>query len=452
MEITDWIMIIFCAIAVVLEVLIFCHWYSRSQGISYKAALLVLWKGAVVDGFQDFFIALLLGVKSAAKMLWCCVKVLVPYLYPPPPRYAYTPALFYGLYGAIKEYIYSPFQPVIDVDYFSKPSYIYVALYTKSAITTETAAEITTHIQAKYEAYLTYYGLGFKYMAFPYVQGNLIEVYIYYCENAEEYPAYQEHCQRVMAMITPPAFRSLLESDIPQTRGIVLGYQYEPWQTVGRAVPIVWDMAKAPHLMVSGPTGGGKTVFVKCVLEQLLKDGVAVTICDYKGYGDLRGFGDAYAAGTDCDALLADFCTGFEQAREQAVLNGQKQVLIFDEFATFAASKEKKEFDALMRQISNLIFMGRSYGYHVILVGQRFDADTIRTNLRDQFGIKVYMGQSISQQAATMLFPGSEVDKSERLPPYCGYIATPKTDCTVIITPKVDLSALDSRLKALSHK
>lgn len=452
MDNEDWMLLLLFIVLTILPILVFCYWYARKHGMPYKAVFLLIWEYAIIGDTQK----IVPTVKAALSTAWPTIKsfvyAVITYLRPPPAKYIYTPDLIYGLYDAIKEYLYSPFQPVIDVDYFSKPSYIYVALYTKSAITTETAAEITTHIQAKYKAYLTYYGLDFKYMAFPYVQGNLIEVYLYYCESAADYPAYREHCQRVMAMTTPPAFRPLLERDIPQTREIALGYQYEPWQTVGRAVPIVWDMAKAPHLMVSGPTGGGKTVFVKCVLEQLLKNGVAVTICDYKGYGDLRGFGNAYAAGTDCDTLLATFCAGFEQTREQAVLNGQKQVLIFDEFATFAASKEKKEFDALMRRISNLIFMGRSYGYHVILAGQRFDADTIRTNLRDQFGIKVYMGQSISQQAATMLFPGSEVDKSERLPPYCGYITTPKTDCAVIITPKVDLSALDSRLKALSHK
>jgi hypothetical protein len=102
--------------------------------------------------------------------------------------------------------------------------------------------------------------------------------------------------------------------------------------------------------------------------------------------------------------------------------------------------------------LSNLVFMGRSYGYHIILVAQRFDADIIRTNLRDQFGVKVYMGSGISQQAATMLFPNSEVDKSVRLEPYCGYISTPKVDVAVMITPKVDITALDRRLKALCRK
>lgn len=62
------------------------------------------------------------------------------------------------------------------------------------------------------------------------------------------------------------------------------------------------------------------------------------------------------------------------------------------------------------------------------------------------------MGAEISTQSATMLFPNSEIDKSARLQEYCGYISTPTTDLEVIITPRVDVQALDRRIKQLSSK
>lgn len=450
MDNEDWMLLLLFIVLTILPILAFCYWYARKHGMPYKAVFLLIWEDAIISDAQE----IVPTAKAAVRRAWPTIKSLlyavIAYLRPPPAKYIYTPDLIYGLYDAIKLYTYAPFQPTINIAYGAVPSYIYVSLYGQRAITAETAAEIVWHIQAKYEEYLDCYGLDFQYAPFYYVRDSFIEVYIYYCESITEYPAYRECCHRAMLMATPPTFRPLLEADIPKTQSIVLGYQYEPWQIAGRAVPIVWDMEKAPHLMISGPTGGGKTVFVKTVLEQLLKSGADVTICDFKGYGDLRGFGNAYTAGKDCDALLTSFCANFETTRNQGTPSKQTSVLIFDEFGSFTASKEKKEFDALMRMISPVIFMGRAYGYHIILMSQRFDADTIKTALREQFGIKVYMGPNISQQAATMLFPGSDIDKCERLPPYCGYISTPKVDNAVIITPKIDVQALDLRLKALS--
>lgn len=296
---------------------------------------------------------------------------------------------------------------------------------------------------------MTYCGLWFNYTIVPYVQDNYIQIWLYYCENPAEYPAYRERCRQAMLMKAAPEFRPLPENIILQTSGLVLGYRVEDWQSTGQVVPIIWDTMAAPHLLVSGPTGGGKTVFIKALMEHLLRSGASITVCDYKGYGDLKGFVKEYAAGKDCGAMLSAFCAAFERDRATGTIHKEKKVLIFDEFGAFSASKTKKEADELMRTISNLVFMSRQYNYHIILVAQRFDADVIRTNLREQFGIKIYMGTSISQQAASMLFPNSEIDKSKRLAPFCGYISTPKTDIDIIMLPKMDLQALDKRLKEL---
>lgn len=431
-------------------------WYAKRQGISFKAAFMVLWKEGIVGGFKRFRASFVPAVKYWVKVSWKYVKrfaaAFAEYIRPVPVKHIFTADLYYGLYEVIREYVYSPFQPVIDVRYTPCPSCVYVTFYTKSAITPETAAEIVWHLQAKFQEYQTYYGMDFDSVAVPYVQDNRIEVYLYYCETPAEYMAFRECCHRAMLMMADPSFRPLLESEVPKVDGFALGYDYEQWRSAGHAVPFLWDTAAAPHMMVSGPTGGGKTVFVKVLLEQLLREGAAVTVCDFKGFGDLRGLVNDFASGKDCNTRLADFCAEFEKAREQDDIHARRRVLIFDEFGSFAASKSKKEFDELMQMISNLIFMGRSYGYHIILVAQRFDATIISTNLREQFGVKIYMGASISVQAATMLFPNTDLDKSVRLPPYCGYISTPKTDNSILIMPKVDISVLDRRLKTRSTK
>jgi len=448
--VTDLFWLFTSVVFLMASVLYSCWWYAKRQHISYTAALRVLWQEGIVDGIKSTA----RSFPSAARAAWTYTKraalAIWEYLNPLPGKHPFTPALYEALYRAVEEYIYAPFQPVITVRYTPYPSAVYVAFYTKSAITPEVTAEVVWHVQAAFQEYLSCYGLTFDYTAVPFVQDNRIEVWLYYAETPAEYPAYRTACRQAMLMKSDPLFRPLLESDVPPSSELVLGYRYEPWRDSGQVVPIVWDMATAPHLCVSGGTGGGKTTWLKKMLEGLLATGASVTICDYKGYGDLRGFVKDYAVGKDCDNVLATFCAEFERVREQGVSPCQR-VLIFDEFTSYSASKEKKEFDALMRMMSNLIFMGRAYDFHVILVGQRFDADVLKTSLRDQFGVKVHMGTSISAQAAMMLFPNSEINKSERLPPYCGYISTPKTDCDVLITPKLDIPALDRRLKGFGN-
>lgn len=439
----------------IASVLCSCWRYAQRQHVSFKAALLVLWNEGIVDGFKGGGRSVLPTVKAAASTTWSYVKRLAlalwEYLKPVPAKHLFTPDLYYGLRDAIREYVYTPFQPVIDVRYTPYPSAVYVAFYTKNAITDDVATEVCWHIQAKFKEYLLYYALPFDFTVVPYVQDNHIEVWLYYCEFPSEYLAYRECCRRAMLMKSDPAFRPLPESAVPPTADLVLGYRYETWASTGQISPIMWDTALAPHILIAGPTGGGKTVYLKLLLERLMLSGTAVTVCDYKNYGDLRGFVTDYAAGNDCDTALNAFCAHFEYAKAHGITN-EPRALLFDEFGAFSASKSKKEASELMRAITSLITMSRAYGYHVIFVAQRFDADTLDTKLREQFGVKVHMGYSISPQSADMLFPNADITAGDRLQPYCGYISTPKSDKDVLIVPKVDITALDERLKALGRR
>ncbi len=444
--------VLFCVVSVGLSVV----WYAKRNGVSYIDALLVLWQEGIVEGFRDIrwtvFPILkesMLVIRNRGKQL---AYAMVEYVTPKPMKHIFEPDIYDGFYRVLEKYVFPPFQPQIDIFYCPLPSCIRVSFYTRSAISEATADEIVWLLQAKFREYLSTWGLGFEHIAVPYVQDNYIEVHLYYCEFLSEYPVYREFCRRIMLLRADPVFQPMQEKDAVKAAGIVLGYDFERWKAAGQAVLIVWDEKRSPHLLVSGPTGGGKTVFVKLVLEQLLAEGTKVTICDFKGFSDLKGIVSDYAAGEACNGMLTDFCRRFEEVRHCGVVNGQKNVLIFDEFGSFSASKTHKEFDELMRMLSPVIFMGRSYGYQIILVSQRFDADTIKTSLREQFGTKVYMGSSISAQSQMMLFPNSEINKSERLEPYCGYISTPKVDNAVLTLPQVDIVALDKRLKKLGKQ
>ena len=425
----------------------------KSRGVSFKVALISMWTDFITDeNSEDYAHTARALLTAAVLVIWSWIKRFAlafwEYLKPTPGKHIFTPDLYDALYSAVKEYVYTPFQPLITATYTPWPSRVCVDFYTKSAITDDIAAEVVWHIQAAFQAYLTAYDLVFDYTAIPYVQDNRIEVRLYYAETPAEYPVYRAACRQSMLMKANPAVRPLLESDVPPSADLVLGYRYEPWRDSGQIVPIVWDMATSPSILVAGPTGSGKTLFVKMLLERLLSAGAEVTICDFKGFGDFRGFVKDYAIGSECDAMLAKYCADFERVRLHGVPDGKHHVLIFDEVGAFVASKSKKEADEFMRMLSNVIFMGRIFSWSVIWLSQRFDHQTLPVSLREQASIKVHLGTSISPQSAGMLFPHAEAT-SGRLDPYCGFYTTPKTDCDVIITPKIDVDALDRRLKSL---
>ena len=194
----------------------------------------------------------------------------------------------------------------------------------------------------------------------------------------------------------------------------------------GVKVPFMLDTNKVPHTLISGITGGGKTVLSQTVVNQLLKEDCEVYIADFKAGGDWNGIVARYAEYLDCDILLddyyADFCNTIK-------VKGHKETfLIFDEFSSYALSKDSKEFKDMMSKVSHIAFMGRSFGYHLIFISQQFNAKVLDTAIREQFGIKIYMGSTISTESATMLFPNADIDKSNHLPRFCGFISTPESD------------------------
>ena len=106
-----------------------------------------------------------------------------------------------------------------------------------------------------------------------------------------------------------------------------------------------------------------------------------------------------------------------------------------------------------MAKISQIAFMGRSFGFHLLLISQQFNAKVADTAIREQLGIKIYMGSKISTESAMMLFPNSNIDKSQALPEHCGYISTPERELDILQLPKIaDPKGLKARLQELGGK
>ena len=216
---------------------------------------------------------------------------------------------------------------------------------------------------------------------------------------------------------------------------IKIGYSRAYWQG-GLKEPLCWETESVPHLLVAGITGGGKTVLAQYVMNQLLDARAELSICDFKAGGDWDGIVPDYAEYMECDSLLNNFYDSFVETIRQ---KGHKEkFLVFDEFCSFALSKDTKGFKELMSKISHIAFMGRSFGFHLVFISQQFNAKALDTAIREQFGIKIYMGSSISTESAGMLFPNCEIDKSTKLPKHCGYISMPEKELDIIQIPFID--------------
>ncbi len=213
---------------------------------------------------------------------------------------------------------------------------------------------------------------------------------------------------------------------------IRLGYSLNSWKN-GVKAPFFWNTDTVPHILLSGITGGGKTVLAQTIVNQLLSEHKSIYICDFKAGGDWDGIIPNYAEYIDCDRLLDDFYCSFVETISQK--SKSEKYLIFDEFSSYALSKDSKDFKELMNKISHIAFMGRSFGYKLFFISQQFNSKVIDTAIREQFGIKLYMGSTISTESATMLFPNCEINKSIHLPKCCGYISMLEKDVDTIQIP-----------------
>ncbi len=217
---------------------------------------------------------------------------------------------------------------------------------------------------------------------------------------------------------------------------IKLGYWRNDWENLGIKTSVYWDTKTVNSLMIAGITGGGKSVLGQLIANQLLGTDAKISICDYKAGGDWSDIVPNYGEYKECDKVFDDFYNDFLTAVKLKATH-EDRYLFFDEFSSYALSKDTKRFRILMDKVSSIAFMGRSFGYHLIFISQNFNAKVLDTAIREQFGIKIYMGSTISTESATMLFPNCDIDKSKHLMRCCGYISMPEKEIGVLQIPYI---------------
>ncbi|HCY0593929.1 TPA: cell division protein FtsK [Staphylococcus aureus] len=190
---------------------------------------------------------------------------------------------------------------------------------------------------------------------------------------------------------------------------------------------ILWDFVKAPHALITGVTGGGKTYFLFYMIRELFKRDAEVRLLDPK-VSDLSFMKNVIGAEKVADTKGQIF-KQLREANEEMehrfrMMSESKQYqlgsnfrnfdlppyfVIFDEVTAFTSTLDKKELQEMNDYLINIIMKGRQAGVFMFLTAQRPDADVIKGNVRDQLGLRVSMG-NLSADGYRMTF--GQTDKA----------------------------------------
>lgn len=210
----------------------------------------------------------------------------------------------------------------------------------------------------------------------------------------------------------------------------------------GSRIPVTkilaWDYTKAPHALITGGTGGGKTYFLLYLFRYLLNSAADIWIIDPKRadfYSFRKVLGDDRVA-SEAGGVLP-MLRKIKQLMEDryTYMSGRKEYeigadyrtfffhpvfLIFDEFIAFIDSLKREDKEKAMDILRQITLKGRQSGVFLILATQRADAAYLTGALRDNLGLRVSLG-SLEKEGYRMTFGTTDKELEKKSAGY-GYI------------------------------
>ncbi|MEN8905410.1 MAG: FtsK/SpoIIIE domain-containing protein [Clostridiales bacterium] len=200
-----------------------------------------------------------------------------------------------------------------------------------------------------------------------------------------------------------------------------------------------WNFRKAPHALITGITGSGKTYYLAYIIRMFLSYNAKVSIIDPKR-SDMSflekylGNNVAYN-GDDIVTLLSneveDMENRFEDFKKHPEYGFGKDyfdygydpvIIIFDELMSFmGGSSDPEQKKYVMNSLLDIIAKGRQAGYFVILTTQRPDTKFIDGSIRDQLSLRVALGK-MSNDGYKMVFGTGQNLKLTEKKKGAGYI------------------------------
>ena len=173
------------------------------------------------------------------------------------------------------------------------------------------------------------------------------------------------------------------------------------------------DLSKIPHILLGGSTGSGKSILLKVLLVQSLKENVIVSIADFKGGVDFpRIWHDKCKMCFDEEKLLKILteltdelqrrkalfrevgCANISDYNKRSAVHLQRHIFACDEVAevldkTGLTKEQKERIGLIENRLSIIARQGRAFGIHLILATQRPDANILSGQIRNNIDCRV---------------------------------------------------------------
>lgn len=218
-----------------------------------------------------------------------------------------------------------------------------------------------------------------------------------------------QYCDYIFEKV--PDNRLYLYKGVPKANGT----------TIQMTEKISYDASKVSHGLTIRNTGSGKSVWIEYKILAYAQMGASIYVADPKS-ADLSllkfvpGFEDRVVSEPNQIARVLREVTEIMETRYRQYFSEVSAfgktfvdfdlsplVLVFNEFAAFIKSADKKLNAECMAYLYSPILKGRAMGYLVEIILQRPDSSILDIALRDQLGCRTLLG-SASKEANMMCF------------------------------------------------
>lgn len=203
---------------------------------------------------------------------------------------------------------------------------------------------------------------------------------------------------------------------------------------------VIWNPSVAPHFVVFGATGSGKTYGTKLILARISKEvpDSQFYVADFKGDSDFSVLNNAkrFFRFTDCEHCLDEFYLHFQRRQSGEDKTRNFLLLYFGEWASYIMNVDKKRAEEDKKKLGTLLMLGRSFNIHVGISQQRVDAAYFSAGSRDQYNVVIALG-NLSTEGKEMMFREYKDQMKPDRKQGTGYMITNGTDFVPIQVPYI---------------
>lgn len=204
---------------------------------------------------------------------------------------------------------------------------------------------------------------------------------------------------------------------------------YNSTNEINLGYGVTYKPSKSPHILISGGTGSGKSMFMTYLLIEFLKQNSSIYLCDPKksDLGSLSNYLGQKNVATTPNNIARVIREAVEEMKKRYdymnnnfsygsnyETHGYRPLwILFDEIGAFQAygtdKKSKELINEVMDGIKQIILLGRQAGCFILIAGQQINANNLSTELRDNFSLRVSLGFN-SSEGLRMMFGSATPD------------------------------------------